>query len=58
MFTVLLNDLAGYRDSIPAGESREAVLIIEVTEAQALSVNKLTMIMRYGDERGEYSLLY
>ena len=58
MFTVLLNDLAGYRDSILAGESREAVLIIEVTEAQALSVNKLTMIMRYGDERGEYSLLY
>ena len=58
MMTVLLNDLAGYRDTIPAGESREAVLIVEVTEAQAQAVNKLTMIMRYGEERGEYSLLY
>lgn len=58
MMTVLLNDLAGYRDSIPAGESREAVLIVEVTEAQAQSIDKLTMIMRHGDERGEYSLLY
>ena len=58
MMTVLLNDLAGYRDTVPAGESREAVLIVEVTEAQAQAVNKLTMIMRYGDERGEYSLLY
>ena len=58
MFTVLLNDLAGYKDVIPAGESKEAVLIVEVTEAQAQNVEKLTMIMRYGEERGEYSLLY
>ena len=58
MMTVLLNDLAGYRDNMPAGESREAVLIVEVTEAQAQGIDKLTMIMRHGDERGEYSLLY
>ncbi len=58
MMTVLMNDLAGYKDTIPAGESREAVLIVEVTEAQAQSVDALSMIMRYDENRGEHTLLY
>ncbi len=57
MMTVLLNDLSGYREVIPAGGSDTAVLLIEVTEAQAASISSLTMIMRSGESRGELTIL-
>ncbi len=56
MMTLLTNDLALYRDTIPAGESREAVLVIEITEAQASEAQSITMIMRGNDGRGELTL--
>ncbi|MBP5608669.1 MAG: hypothetical protein J6X66_10450 [Lachnospiraceae bacterium] len=58
MMTILMNDLSGYRDTVPAMQSTDAVLIIEVTEQQSREINALTMIMRYDDQRGEYDLLY
>ena len=58
MMTILLNDLSGYRDTLSAGQSTDAVLIIEVTEQQSREINALTMIMRYDDQRSEYDLLY
>ena len=56
MMTLLQNDLAMYRDTIPAGESREAVLVIEITQAQASEAQRVTMIMRGNEGRGELTL--
>ncbi len=56
MMTLLQNDLALYRDTIPAGESREAVLVIEITQAQASEAQRVTMIMRGNEGRGELTL--
>ena len=56
MMTLLQNDLSLYKDTIPAGESREAVLVIEITEAQATEAQNITMIMRGNDGRGELTL--
>ena len=56
MMTLLQNDLSLYRDTIPAGESREAVLVIEITEAQASEAQSITMIMRGNEGRGELTL--
>ncbi|MBR5421813.1 MAG: hypothetical protein IK115_11765 [Lachnospiraceae bacterium] len=56
MMTMLLNDLALYRGTVPAGETVTGVLVIELTQAQAESVDSLTMIMRSADDRGELTL--
>lgn len=55
--TLLANDLLMYRNVIPAGESTEAVLLIELQKSEAESVTGIKMIMKLGDERAETTLL-
>ncbi|MBO6300343.1 MAG: hypothetical protein J6N53_16050 [Lachnospiraceae bacterium] len=55
--TLRLDELSMYRETIPAGGSAEAVLIIETDQSTAASLTSLKMIMRYGDKRSELSLL-
>lgn len=55
--TLLANDLLMYRGVIPAGESTEAVLLIEIQKSDAESISAIKMIMKLGDERAETTLL-
>lgn len=55
--TLLTNDLLMYRNVIPAGESTEAVLLIELQKSDAESISSIKMIMKLGDERAETTLL-
>ncbi len=54
--TLLTDDLVMYRDTIPAGESRTAVLIIEMDEISASGITGARMIMKNDTERGETDL--
>lgn len=55
--TLLSNDLMMYRDTIPAGESVEAVLLIEMPAADTESFTGIKMTMKLGDSRAETTLL-
>ena len=55
--TLRLDELSMYRETIPAGGSAEAVLLVETDQATAASISSLKMILRYGDKRSELSLL-
>lgn len=55
--TLLANDLMMYRDTIPAGGSVEAVLLIEMPAADTESFTGIKMTMKLGDSRAETTLL-
>ena len=55
--TMLLSDMTIFRETLTAGESKTAVLIVEVTQDIASSLSGITMIMREGEARGELTLL-
>ena len=55
--TLRLDELSMFKETIPAGGSAEAVLIVETDEGTASSLTSLKMILRYGDKRSELSLL-
>ncbi|MBR3307028.1 MAG: hypothetical protein IKI75_07240 [Lachnospiraceae bacterium] len=57
MMTLLLNDLSNYRETLQPGETREAVLVTELTADQAAGIESLTMIMKTGDSRAEHTLM-
>lgn len=52
--TMLPNDLQFYRDKIPAGKSREAVLIFEISKSQ--KVNDAKLDISKGDRTAQVSL--
>lgn len=55
--TLLPNDLMMYRDTIPAGETVEAVLLIEMPTADTENFTGIKMNMKLGDSRAETTLL-
>lgn len=55
--TLLTNDLMMYRDTIPAGETVDAVLLIEMPAEDTENFTGITMTMRLGDHRAETTLL-
>lgn len=55
--TLLTNDLMMYRDTIPAGETVDAVLLIEMPAEDTESFTGIKMTMRVGDSRAETTLL-
>ena len=55
--TLRLDELSMFKETIPAGGSAEAVLIVETDQGTASSLTSLKMILRYGDKRSELSLL-
>lgn len=55
--TLLTNDLMMYRGTIPAGESVEAVLLIEMPAADTENFTGIKMNMKLGDSRAETTLL-
>lgn len=55
--TLLTNDLMMYRDTIPAGETVEAVLLIEMPVSDTESFTGIKMTMKLGDSRAETTLL-
>ncbi|MDE6688009.1 MAG: hypothetical protein K2K17_11905 [Lachnospiraceae bacterium] len=55
--TLLNNDLMMYRDTIPAGEAIDAVLLIEMPAADTENFTSIKMTMKLGDSRAETTLL-
>lgn len=55
--TLLTNDLIMYQDTIPAGESVDAVLLIEMPAADTENFTGIKMTMKLGDSRAETTLL-
>lgn len=55
--TLLTNDLMMYRGTIPAGESVEAVLLIEMPASDTENFTGIKMNMKLGDSRAETTLL-
>ncbi len=55
--TLLTNDLVMYRNTIPAGEAADAVLLIEMPAADTENFTGIRMIMKLGDSRAETTLL-
>ena len=55
--TMLLSDMTIFREDLAPGETKTAVLIVEVTQDIASSLTGITMIMREGDARAELTLL-
>ncbi len=55
--TLLTNDLMMYRDTIPAGETINAVLLIEMPVSDTENFNSIKMTMKLGDSRAETTLL-
>jgi len=55
--TMLLSDLSIFRETLAPGESKTAVLIVEVTQDVASSLTGITMVMREDDARAELTLL-
>ncbi|MDE6531709.1 MAG: hypothetical protein K2K96_13205 [Lachnospiraceae bacterium] len=55
--TLLTNDLMMYRDTIPAGESVDVVLLIEMPTADTENFTSIKMTMKLGDSRAETTLL-
>ncbi|MCR4706003.1 MAG: hypothetical protein K5641_08060 [Lachnospiraceae bacterium] len=54
--TMLLDDLSLYKDMIPAGQSKELVLIREITLAEAGSLNGIELQLKSGSEEATTSL--
>lgn len=54
--TMLLNDLAYYQGVIGAGESRELVLVAEVSEEKAQEISDLKLLMKNVDDTKTISL--
>ena len=55
--TLLTNDLMMYRDTIPAGETVDAVLLIEMPVSDTENFTSIKMTMKLGDGRAETTLL-
>lgn len=55
--TLLTNDLMMYRDTIPAGETVNAVLLIEMPASDTENFTSIKMTMKLGDSRAETTLL-
>jgi hypothetical protein len=55
--TLRLDEFSMFLETIPAGGSKEAVLIVEVDAATASSIEALKMTLRYGEKRSELTLL-
>ncbi len=55
--TLLTNDLMMYRDTIPAGETINAVLLIEMPASDTENFDSIKMTMKLGDSRAETTLL-
>lgn len=55
--TLLNNDLMMYRDTIPAGETINAVLLIEMPASDTENFTSIKMTMKLGDSRAETTLL-
>lgn len=55
--TLLTNDLMMYRDTIPAGETINAVLLIEMPASDTENFTSIKMTMKLGDSRAETTLL-
>ncbi len=54
--TILPDDLSKYEGTIPAYDSQDVVLISEVTESTASSIDSLSLIIRSAEGRPEYKL--
>lgn len=54
--TMLLNDLCNYQNMLAAGESDSLVLVCEVSEEQADSIQSLSLTMRNADNTSAISL--
>ncbi|MBR5579144.1 MAG: hypothetical protein IKW28_09155 [Lachnospiraceae bacterium] len=54
--TMLLNDLSMYKEKIPAGESKEAVLIFEVGQEVAAASDNMELILNINDQAGRMQL--
>lgn len=55
--TMLLNDLANYQGTIPAGDSEELVVVCEIPESQAGSIESLGLHIKNADGTATISLL-
>ena len=55
--TLRLDEFSMFMETIPAGGSKDAVLIVEVDSATASAISGLKMTLRYGDKRSELTLL-
>lgn len=55
--TLLTNDLVMYRNTIPAGETADAVLLIEMPTADTENFTGIKMTMKLGDSRAETTIL-
>lgn len=55
--TMLLSDMSIFRETLVPGETKTAVLVVEVTQDIASSLSGITMVMREGDARAELTLL-
>ena len=55
--TLLLNDLSTLKDTIAAGESKEEVLVIEISDAEASGeIQSLTLHTKLNDQTAETKL--
>ncbi len=54
--TILPDDLSKFEGTIPAYSASDAVLISEVSEADASSIDSLSLIVRSAESRPEYKL--
>ena len=55
--TLRLDEFSMFCETIPAGGTSEAVLIVEIDAQTASRISALKMTMRYGEQRGELTLL-
>ena len=55
--TLLFDDLINYRDTIGPGETKQAVIVIEMSSDDAASIGSVTMKIKAGDEIYETTLL-
>ncbi len=54
--TMLENDLASYSGSIAAGETQDLVLVAELQEEKAQSIQSISLLMRNAEEEAELPL--
>lgn len=57
LLTCLENDLIRYQGLVPAGETVEVVLVIELSANDANNLQSIRLIMKMNDNRGEKDLL-
>ena len=55
--TLLTDDFINYRDNIAAGETKQAVLIIEMSEDDAAAISSVTMKLKFNGETANKTLL-